>query len=245
MTRLCNLSRLFAALLAAFTCLAAQSANDSGGGWSSLTAAQQQVLAPLQRDWSSLDQTRQQKWLEVARRFPSMPADERQRVQARMVEWAKLTPAERTQARLQFQEVRQIPPDERNARWQAYQALPESERKTFVQRAKPAAKAASAAIEPSAKSRRAAVDGVQPKRSPALSASAPGMRPTTPIVVQASPGATTTTLSTRKPAGVVPAPGTPKIAATSRYVDPATLLPKRNPQAGGAGGVAGESTPQQ
>ena len=195
---------------------AAAAVPEQGPAWSKLSAAQQQALAPLQRDWPSIEPNRKQKWLELATRFPNMPADERQRVQERMAEWARLTPAERTRARLQFKEARQVPADERQAKWQAYQALPEDERKQLAQRAKPAAKPASAP-DLTGRSHAAAASSAGERKAPA----------TAPMVVQAKPGATTTTM-TVKPHKPNPAqPGAPKIAATAGYVDPATLLPKR------------------
>jgi hypothetical protein len=204
---------------------AALAAAETGVAWSSLTAQQQQALSPLQRDWTSLDTTRRQKWMEVASRFPNMPAGERQRVQARMAEWARLTPAERTQARLQFQEVRQLPAPERNAKWQAYQALPDAEKKSLAQRAKPPARAASGA-DTMGKSR----DGVTAARGAANPASSAAGRAAAPLVVQARPGATTTTMSMRASTPARRQPGAPKIAATASYVDPATLLPRRTVQ---------------
>lgn len=196
--------------------------------WTSLTPAQQQVLAPLQRDWATLEPDRRQKWLEVAAKFPRMPADERQRVQERMAEWARMTPAQRATARLQFQEVRVLPDEERQARWQAYQALPEDEKARLAQRAKPVARSASAAdLTPLPT---AATDADSTKRNLVR---APGQAPprvVAPTVVQARPGATTTKMTTR----VAPPPhhqaGLPKIAATAGYVDPETLLPRRGPQ---------------
>ena len=231
-----RLPRLAGALLLALVLgSAAQAAAERGPAWASLTVAQQQALAPLQRDWQSIDATRRQKWIEVAARFPSMPADERGRVQQRMAEWARLTPAERTQARLQFQEVRQVPAPERQAKWQAYQALSDAERQTLAQRAKPQAKPASAP-EPQAKAR-AQGEAAQGKHNLVVASTVPPARAIAPIVVQAKPGATTTTMSTRTSAPTHSHPGLPKIAATAGYVDPATLLPRRAPQ--GAASAAG------
>ena len=65
-----------------------------GPAWNSLSPAQQQALAPLQRDWPTIDANRKAKWIDVAARFPRMPAEERARIQARMTEWARLTPAD-------------------------------------------------------------------------------------------------------------------------------------------------------
>ena len=229
---------LLGALLAALMLGTAAQAADKGPAWASLTVSQQQALAPLQRDWATLEPNRRQKWLELAARFPKMPADERQRVQERMAEWARLTPAQRTQARLQFQEVRQLPAEERHAKWQAYQALSDGERQELAQRAKPAAKVATDTV---AKPRPLADAPALGKQLQAASAAAPSSRPVTPIVVQARPGATTTTMSARTVTPVLSQPGAPKIAATAGYVDPATLLPRLGPQRAAVSASAAEA----
>ena len=236
-----RLVRLLGALLAALVFgTAAQAAADKGPAWASLTVSQQQALAPLQRDWATLEPNRRQKWLEVAARFPKMPADERQRVQERMAEWARLTPAQRTQARLQFQEVRQLPAEERHAKWQAYQALSDGERQQLAQRVKPAAKPASAP-EATPKARTTVEASATGKFLQAASGAAPSSRAVAPFVVQARPGATTTTMSARTVTPVHIQPGAPKIAATAGYVDPATLLPRRGPQRAAVSASAAEA----
>jgi hypothetical protein len=215
-----------------FALLSAAALAAAGGPtWASLSPAQQQALAPLQKDWPQIEPNRKQKWLEMSARFPSMPADERQRVQARMAEWARLTPAERANARLHFQEARQVPAEERQARWEAYQALPEEERRKLALHAKPAsqpASAAASATRPRLFGASEPAAGKRPAGAAPLATTA--TRPVAPIVVQAKPGATTTTLSTKAPTPSHSQPGTPKIAATPGYVDPTTLLPRRGPQ---------------
>lgn len=206
---------------------------ESRPNWASLTPAQQQALAPLQRDWPSIEANRKQKWLELAARFPSIPADERLRVQARMAEWARLTPAERADARLQYQQVRQLPAQERQARWQAYQALPEDERLRLAHGARPAAKQASAAADALAQAHAPPEPGTG-KRNLVVTGSLPPSRPVAPTVVQAKPGATTTTMSMHTPPPSHNQTGLPKIAATPGFVDPATLLPRRGPQGAAA-----------
>jgi hypothetical protein len=52
-----------------------------------------------------------------------------------------------------------------------------------------------------------------------------------PTVVQAGPGATTTLISKRPTPPSHQQTGLPKIAATPEFVDKATLLPQRGPQA--------------
>lgn len=222
---------LWAAGLALVTASAAWAAS-SGANWASLTPAQRQVLTPLQRDWNSIDLSQREKWVEVAAKFPTMPADERQRLQARMAEWARMTPAQRATARLQFQEVKRLPAEERQERWNAYQALSPEERGRLAQSAKPAARPAAPARgtpEP---------NGVEGKRNIVGAPPATKSRVVAPTVVQARPGATTTTMTTRAAPPLHHQTGLPKIAATPGFVDPETLLPQRGPQ-----GAAVRSTP--
>lgn len=199
---------------------------ESGPRWHELTPAQRSALGPLERSWSGIDASRKQKWLEVANRYPTMPQAERDRITARMSEWVKLSPAERGQARLNFQNARQITPQERQERWQAYQSLSPEERDRLAARAAPAGGTAN---------RRngtpASRDGVQNKSNivpnPTLAAS---RKPVAPSVVQAAPGATTTLISKRPAPPTHQQPGLPKIAATPNFVDKQTLLPQRGAQ---------------
>jgi hypothetical protein len=195
--------------------------------WEALTPQQRQALAPLQRDWSSLDASRQSKWLEVATRFPRMSADEQRRLQERMTQWTRLTPAERERARLQFQETRQLPADEKRARWEAYQALSEEERQALAQRAEKPAKGGSRTDNGT---RRATTGSGTAKSNLVELRPAPPARSVAPSVVTARPGATTTTVTTPAAPPLHHQPGLPKIAATPGFVDPATLLPQRGPQ---------------
>lgn len=225
--------------------------------WAALTSSQQQALAPLRRDWASIDATRKQKWLEVAARFPKLPAQERARVQQRMAAWAALTPGERADARLHFQETRPLGAVERQARWQAYQALPEEERRRLTQAAleTQAAQAAQAARRGAAQpagapasavagSPAAAATSVTAQRNLVAPAAAPPPRTVAPTVVQAKPGVTTTTMAIKASPPRHHQPGLPKIVATPGFVDPATLLPKRGPQ-GAAVRAAASSDPTQ
>ncbi len=218
-----------ALLLALSVGTAAQPAPDRSLAWASLSGAQKTALAPLANDWSRIDANRKQKWLEVAARFPAMPADERARVQARMAEWARLSPAERAGARLQFQEVRRLPAEERQAKWQAYQALSPEERQALAKRARPAQKAAS-----SPDSGKLRIAGKEPaplvKRNLVAPAQPTPTRVVAPTVVQAKPGATTTSMAKRAAPPLHHQTGLPKIAATPAFVNPDTLLPRRGPQ---------------
>lgn len=209
-----------------------------GPAWHALTAAQREALAPLQRDWPSIDGNRKAKWLDVAARFPRMPADERQRIQERMAEWARLTPAERGRARLQFQQARQFPAEDRQARWEAYRALPDEARAELARRgSKGPQKPAAAASDNRPSTATATKRNVLPPGAPATAM----YKPVTPTAVQVKPGATTTLLSQKPQAPVHQQAGLPKVAATEGFVDPKTLLPRRGAQAAAVRSAAAPS----
>jgi len=203
---------------------------DAGGpAWRTLSAQQRQVLAPLERDWSTIDAPRKAKWLEVAARFPAMPATEQQRVQERMAEWARMTPTQRGRARLSFQESKQLSAEEKQARWEAYQALPDDKRRALAARGKPQDERARSPVTPAAP-----VGAAVPKAASGVhagGASAPLARPVAPTVVQAKPGATTRLMTSPAEPPAHHQPGQPKIAAKPGDVDRSTLLPRSGPQA--------------
>jgi hypothetical protein len=204
----------------------AKQASPQGKAWAGLTVQEQQALLPLKKDWHQLEPVRQRKWLEVASRFGTLPPEERTRIQERMAQWAAMTPAERASARLQFQEAQQLSPSERQARWEAYKALPPEQRSALAQRAKPDAKLVSApsAARPDTAASAGAKNNLVKLQPQAV-------RAVSPSIVQAKPGATTTTMATRPSPPRHNQAGLPKIAATPEFVDPATLLPRRGAQA--------------
>lgn len=200
----------------------------SGPAWASLSAQQRKVLGPLEHDWSTIDAQRKTKWLEVAARFPGMPAGEQLRVQERMTEWARLTPVERGRARMSFQESKQFSPEQKQARWEAYQALPDDERRALAARNKLQAERVR-----SPGSGTASVSAAQPKQTATArpAASAAVATQVAPTVMQAKPGATTTLMTTSTLPPAHHRPGQPKIAAKPGQVDRSTLLPRSEPQA--------------
>ena len=214
---------------------------EQGVRWRDLKPAQQGLLKPLEPDWSRIDAQQKQKWLQVADGFPKLSAAEQARVQARMADWAKLTPQERGRARMNFQEATQVPPLDRQARWDAYQALSPEERRQLAARAAPstpasAADAARRPVEPRLdRAEKSTGMSVQAKSNivpnPALASPPKAVSPT---VVQARPGATTTSISKRAVPPSHQQAGLPKIAATPEFVDRATLLPQRGPQGAAA-----------
>jgi hypothetical protein len=214
----------------------AAAASESATPWADLTRAQKQALAPLERDWSFIDGVRQRKWVELAGRLPSMPEAERARIQQRMAQWASLTPAKRNQVRLQFLEAQSLPAEQRQARWQEYQALGAEEKKALARQA-PASPVNGSAAERLTTARSAdkkeaqAPSGTPPGKQNVVQAPAPAVnRSGTATTLQAKPGATTRPLTTPASPPAHHQTGLPKIVATEGFVDPATLLPKRGPQ---------------
>ncbi|MEO6352336.1 MAG: DUF3106 domain-containing protein [Burkholderiaceae bacterium] len=143
--RACTLIILTVVLsLSAFSTTAAQNtpasthsvAPDRGSGnqssWSALTVAQQQALAPLAADWNNLDSAHRTKWLAIGNKFSSMKPGERSRIQDRMREWVKLSPQQKHIARENFWRAKKIDPRQKNAHWQAYQQLPEEQKKRLA-----------------------------------------------------------------------------------------------------------------
>ena len=217
---------------------------EQGVRWRDLKAAQQAALKPLEHDWSDIDTPQKQKWLQLVARFPKMSASEQERVQARMAGWAKLTPKERGQTRLNFEEARQLPSLDRQARWDAYQALPAEQKRQLAARAAPATAPVAGSVAATDTARKpgtadaradrpdkAARDAALAKSNivpnPAF-ANRPGS--VSPTVVRAGPGATTTSISKRATPPSHQQTGLPKIAATPEFVDRNTLLPQRGPQ---------------
>lgn len=223
---------------------------EQGVRWSNLKPAQQAALKPLEREWPGIDARRKQKWLELATRFPKLTAPEQARVQERMTEWAKLTPRERGEARLHFQEAKQLPEQDRRARWNAYQTLSPEQKQQLAARAAPGAEAARKVSPAGARNDKGARESLPQAKSnivpnPAYAASP---RTIAPTVVQARPGATTTLITKRPSPPSHQQTGLPKIAATPEFVDKSTLLPQRGPQGAAmrsAAAPAPEGSPRQ
>ncbi len=220
------------ALVAAPTGVCAQSvrsapaaqARAGGPPWASLSPQQKSVLSPLARDWNELDDSRKIKWIEIADRFHRLPPSEQARIQARMTEWAKMTPSERGRARQNFKDAQQVSPQDRKARWEAYNALPPDRKQELAARG----------VQPRTdkKDKRREADSGPAGQAGLKLAPSPAARPkpVAPTLSQAQPGATTNLMSKRPTPPAHQQAGLPKIAATPGFVDKSTLLPQRGPQ---------------
>jgi hypothetical protein len=128
---------------------ASKAAKATGGpAWSELSAPQQQSLAPLAVQWGTISEAQKRKWIALSQNYPKLAPDEQAKLHSRMTEWVALSPQQRTQARLNFADTRKIPPDDKKAKWEAYQSLTPEERARLAADAKPKAAGAAAAVKP-------------------------------------------------------------------------------------------------
>ena len=190
--------------------------------WQTLNAPQKIALAPLERDWDALDASSRSKWLSIATRFAALPAEEQTRMHERMRAWARSSPAERQQARIGFQVAQQIAADQRQAKWEAYQALPPEKRQELAD------KAAQKRVAKSPGPHLVGNDEPQTKSNlvPAALRGQP-LKSVTPAVLQAKPGATTVLITQIKILPPHQQAGQTKVFADPDLVDSKTLLPKR------------------
>ena len=214
------------------------SALGGSAGWQQLTPSEQKILMPLRDQWVDIEPLRRQKWRDIAAIYPKLPAEQQERLRSRMAERAKMTPAQRNAARLHFGEVRQVPATERQTRWEAWQQLPEEQRRSIGTQA--ASTPAPAGTVPAAvRKAPAAAQAPQVKSNIVATPVRSTPQPVAPVTVQAGPGASTRPISKAAPTPPRHQPvGLPKIAATPGFVDRTTLLPSRGPQGAAAAGAA-------
>jgi len=197
--------------------------------WAELSFDQRQALAPLEHDWDALDDARRRIWLEMAPGFARLPSEERDRLHERMRAWVALSPAERQRARVNFQLAKQsLHASEREARWEAYQALPPEKRQELAEKAAARRRQLQAAKPTCLPGANCAPDTLkaQPKSNRVPDARRPQVKAIAPSLVQAKPGATTVLITQAGVAPVQASPGQTKVIADPNLVDPNTLLPR-------------------
>lgn len=189
--------------------------------WLVLSAAQKTALMPLERDWNDMDATSRSKWLSIATRYAALPAEEQVRMHERMRAWARSSPAERQQARIAFHAAQQLAVGQREAKWEAYQALPPEKRQEL------AAKAAQKLTAKPQARRGAANESPQPKSNRVPTAlTGQTVKVVAPSILQAKPGATTVFITQMKTLPAHQQAGQTKVFADPDLVDSKTLLPK-------------------
>lgn len=116
--------------------------------WRDLSAKQQQALQPLAAHWDALSEGHKRKWLALSRNHAKLSPADKATLHSRMTEWAALSRQQRDQARFNFAEVKQVPADERKAKWEAYQALTPAEKQRLAESAAPRPPGAAGTIRP-------------------------------------------------------------------------------------------------
>lgn len=158
----------------------------SGPSWTALTPVQQQALAPLASSWDiSMSEAQKRKWLEISKNYKALPPEDQATLNSRMNEWVTLSPQQRAQARLNFGKTkelsRQLTPEEKKAKWEAYQALSPEEKQKLAAKASLNPTGAATAVKPVSPQKLATVPSHVSK---------PGISPAPKIM--ASPAATAT-----------------------------------------------------
>ncbi len=193
-----------------------------GPEWSQLGAREQYILKPLAQGWDQLDAARKAKWLSIAKQYQKLEPEQQARLQERMVSWSQLSPEERTLARMNFAELRSVPKSERQAQWEAYNALPDETKQELARKAAERQQALTHAPSSAA--------SAAPSADKAWSV-LKGGKPVGPVTIQANTGVSTRTLAEQRMA----ARRGPRIDKTMvmsglQGIHPRTLLPRPVPQ---------------
>lgn len=179
--------------------------------WRDLTTRQQRALEPLAAYWDELTEPHKRKWLAISRDYAKLPAADQEVLHSRMTEWASLSNQQRAQARLNFADVKQVPVDERKAKWEAYQALSDEEKGKLAARA-------------STVSTPGAAPTIRPVPAQKL-APVPALGPNgqhTPRIQLAPPPAPMTAAARAPAAPAGPAPVSPPVSAEAQVPAPST-----------------------
>ena len=102
--------------------------------WSSLSPAQQHMLAPLQGQWDQMKPGRQRHLAQNAERWATLPPAHQQQIQERLARWAAMTPEQRHQLRENARAFHNLSPEERakvNAAFHKFQSLSPAERRAL------------------------------------------------------------------------------------------------------------------
>lgn len=132
--------------------------------WNELSPSQHRALAPLAGLWDQLSETQKSKWIVVSKNYAELPLPEQVRLHGRMDEWVALSPQQRRAARSNFAETSRMSANEKQKRWEAYQALSPDDRRKFSDTAAPRQHGAAASVTPVARQKLANITA-EPNRS--------------------------------------------------------------------------------
>lgn len=116
--------------------------------WTELTSTQQQALKPLAATWNTISEPQKRKWLALSQNYATLPPAEQARLHERAAEWVALSHQERSQARLNFAQTKELTAAEKQAKWEAYQALSSDEKKKLAESASTRLPGAATAVKP-------------------------------------------------------------------------------------------------
>ena len=111
-------------------------AASTANNWNTLTESQKVALAPLKYVWVRITPVKKQKWLDISVGYHLLSADGKATLHFRMTEWVALTTKQREQARLNFAQTKRLTPDDKQTKWQAYQALSAEEKQKLASMSK-------------------------------------------------------------------------------------------------------------
>lgn len=193
--------------------------------WRDLSTRQQRALEPLALQWDSLTEPHKRKWLALSRNYAKLSPAEQEVLHSRMTEWATLSNQQRSQARLNFAEVKQVPVDERKAKWEAYQALSDEEKRKLAERAGSRPPSAAAPVRPVPAQKFAPVPSatnnvhyppriqLAPPAAPVPPAAVPAALVAPAAPASSATSATTVPSATTAVSATPPAPVTPAVPA--------------------------------
>lgn len=105
--------------------------------WSSLSASQQRMLAPVHGQWDQLQPKRQQRLAHNAQHWAMLPPERQEQIRQRLSRWAEMTPAQRRQLHDNARTFHQLTPAERakvSAAYKRFQSLSPAERRALRER---------------------------------------------------------------------------------------------------------------
>ena len=167
----------------------------AGPRWTELSKHQREVLEPLEERWPMIGSVQKKRWMALADGFDKLSEKEQEKLRSRMDSWSSLSAAQRNQARLNFAISNRLATD-KQAQWEAYQALSDEEKRLLAARATPKVITAAPAIIPVPQKKLARIPAATatpntvpnlPKIPPSTIHHPPPAVPATPSMVETHP----------------------------------------------------------
>lgn len=141
--------------------------------WAELTVQQQTALRPLAVGWDTISEAKKRKWLDISKGYASLTPEGQSIMHGRMKEWVELSAQQRAQARLNFAKTKELSKEltqeEKQAKWQTYQALSVEEKQKLASKASPKTAGAATALKPVSPEKLATIPPApKPQAAPAV-----------------------------------------------------------------------------